>query len=97
MVKAILMKMLTLDVLANPVKFNEVMGQLGQYFTVDEGLTNQVIFSTATSMRVNSGDDIVIQRAPFAARFLHPVGYSYFATLRNKLNWHELPILRRPD
>lgn len=65
-VKAILMKMLTLDVLANPVKFNEVMGQLGQYFTVDEGLTNQVIFSTATSMRVNSGDDIVILQAPIS-------------------------------
>jgi len=65
-VKAILMKMLTFDVLANPVKFNEVMGQLGQYFTVDEGLTNQVIFSTATSMRVNSGDDIVILQAPIS-------------------------------
>ena len=65
-VKAILMKMVTLDVLANPVKFNEVMGQLGQYFTVDEGLTNQVIFSTATSMRVNSGDDIVILQAPIS-------------------------------
>ena len=65
-VKALLMKMLTLDVLANPLKFNEVMGQLGQYFTVDEGLTNQVIFSTATSMRVNSGDDIVILQAPIS-------------------------------
>jgi NAD+ kinase len=42
------------------------------------------------------GDDIVIKRAPFTAHFLHPAGYSYFATLRNKLNWHELPILNRP-
>jgi NAD+ kinase len=42
------------------------------------------------------GDDIVIQKAPFAARFLHPVGFSYFDTLRNKLNWHELPITHDP-
>lgn len=38
------------------------------------------------------GDDIVIKRAPFSARFLHPVGFSYYETLRNKLNWHNLPI-----
>ncbi|MFZ9679194.1 MAG: NAD kinase [Quisquiliibacterium sp.] len=41
------------------------------------------------------GDDILIERAPYRARFLHPSGYSYFATLRTKLNWHELPILSR--
>ena len=65
-VKAILVKMLTLDVLANPVKFNEVMGQFGKHFTVDEGLTNQMIFSTATSMKVRGGDDIVILQAPIS-------------------------------
>jgi NAD+ kinase len=37
------------------------------------------------------GDDIHIERAPFTTRFLHPPGYSYFATLRGKLNWQELP------
>ena len=42
------------------------------------------------------GDDIVVERAPFKAHFLHPAGYSYFATLRSKLNWHELPILSNP-
>src|SRR5690606_7541380 len=40
------------------------------------------------------GDDIIVQRAPFRTRFLHPPEYSYFATLRGKLNWHELPSLR---
>ena len=40
------------------------------------------------------GDDIIVQRAPFMTHFLHPPGYSYFATLRGKLNWHELPSLR---
>jgi NAD+ kinase len=43
------------------------------------------------------GDDIIIQRAPFRCRFLHPPGYTYYATLRGKLNWHELPILRPLD
>jgi NAD+ kinase len=40
------------------------------------------------------GDDISIERAPFTARFLHPPGYSYFANLRSKLNWQELPSWR---
>jgi NAD+ kinase len=40
------------------------------------------------------GDDISIERAPFTARFLHPPGYSYFANLRSKLNWQELPTWR---
>ena len=40
------------------------------------------------------GDDIIVQRAAFTTHFLHPPGYSYFATLRGKLNWHELPHLR---
>jgi NAD+ kinase len=42
------------------------------------------------------GDDILVRRAPFTAHFLHPSGYSYFATLRSKLNWHELPTLSGP-
>ena len=42
------------------------------------------------------GDDIIIERAPFLAHFLHPAGYSHFATLRGKLNWHEMPVLSRP-
>jgi NAD+ kinase len=40
------------------------------------------------------GDDIIVQRAAFTTTFLHPPGYSYFATLRGKLNWHELPHLK---
>jgi NAD+ kinase len=39
-------------------------------------------------------DDLVIlRRSPDSARFLHPPGYSYYATLRSKLNWHEVPGL----
>jgi NAD+ kinase len=35
------------------------------------------------------GDTIRVRRAPHGACFLHPLGYSYFASLRSKLHWHE--------
>lgn len=41
---------------------------------------------------LQAGDTIEVMRAPFTVQFLHPSGYSYFATLRSKLYWHELPI-----
>lgn len=65
-VQAILGKMLSADVLANPAKFNRVVGQLGQFFTVDAGLTNDKIVSTATSMRIGGTSDIVSLQAPVA-------------------------------
>ncbi len=33
-------------------------------------------------------DTVVVRRAPYQARFLHPRGWSYFATLRRKLHWN---------
>ncbi len=35
-----------------------------------------------------AGDAVVVRRAPYQARFLHPQGWSYFATLRRKLHWN---------
>jgi NAD+ kinase len=35
------------------------------------------------------GDIVRMQRSQHKARFLHPRGWSYYATLRNKLHWHE--------
>ena len=35
------------------------------------------------------GDTVRMQRSAHKARFLHPRGWSYYATLRNKLHWHE--------
>ena len=35
------------------------------------------------------GDRIVVRRSEHRVRFLHPRGWSYYATLRNKLHWHE--------
>ncbi|MDO4904617.1 MAG: NAD(+)/NADH kinase [Lautropia sp.] len=37
------------------------------------------------------GDRIILRRSADSSRFLHPPGYSYYATLRTKLNWHEIP------
>jgi len=35
------------------------------------------------------GDRIVVTRSEHHARFLHPRGWSYFDTLRQKLHWNE--------
>jgi NAD+ kinase len=35
------------------------------------------------------GDRVVLRRSAEVARFVHPPGYSYFATLREKLRWSE--------
>jgi NAD+ kinase len=35
------------------------------------------------------GDRLVLKRSPDSVRFVHPPGYSYFAMLREKLNWGE--------
>ncbi|MCZ2104546.1 MAG: NAD kinase [Burkholderiales bacterium] len=35
------------------------------------------------------GDRVVVHRSPHSACFLHPRGWSYYSTLRNKLRWNE--------
>lgn len=35
------------------------------------------------------GDRIYVRRSEYCVRFLHPVGWNYFATLRKKLGWNE--------
>ncbi|MEO8278968.1 MAG: NAD kinase [Ideonella sp.] len=34
------------------------------------------------------GDRVVVRRSPHQVRFLHPLGWSYYATLRRKLHWN---------
>ena len=44
------------------------------------------------------GDRLVLKRSADAVRFVHPPGYRYFATLREKLRWSEvLDKNRDPD
>ncbi|MBI3157287.1 MAG: NAD kinase [Burkholderiales bacterium] len=35
------------------------------------------------------GDQVRVRRSPHQVRFLHPRGWSYYATLRRKLRWYE--------
>jgi NAD+ kinase len=35
------------------------------------------------------GDRIIVRRSEHSVRFLHPLGWSYFDTLRKKLHWNE--------
>ena len=35
------------------------------------------------------GDRILVKRSEHCVRFLHPMGWNYFATLRKKLRWNE--------
>lgn len=48
-------------------------------------------FDMQTWSQLTEGDRIVVRRAAHTIRLLHPVGYSYYATLRQKLNWHRMP------
>jgi len=48
-------------------------------------------FDMQTWSQLAEGDRIIVERAPHTIRFLHPIGYSYYATLRQKLNWNRMP------
>ena len=52
-------------------------------------------FDTQIFANLNVGDCIQISPAPYQARLLHPVGYDYFETLRQKLNWNLVPEQKR--
>jgi NAD+ kinase len=60
---------------------------------VAEGREPRVNCDMQTFADLQVGDVIEVRRADYSARFLHPRGYSYYATLRSKLNWHEMPSL----
>jgi NAD+ kinase len=47
-----------------------------------------VNFDMQSLASLQHGDRIVVRRSPHQVRFLHPRGWSYFATLRRKLHWN---------
>lgn len=57
--------------------------------TVTGGREISVNFDMQSFTRLQRGDRVTIERAPMSIHFMHPVGYSYFATLREKLHWNE--------
>ena len=46
-------------------------------------------FDMQTFTSLLHGDRITVRRAPYKLCLLHPVGWSYFDTLRKKLHWNE--------
>jgi NAD+ kinase len=50
-----------------------------------------VNFDMQTFASLAHGDQIVIERSPNSITFLHPPGWSYYDTLREKLHWNEYP------
>ena len=52
---------------------------------------SSVHFDMQTWSDLKPGDRIVVKRAPHTIRFLHPTGYSFFSTLRRKLDWNRMP------
>jgi NAD+ kinase len=50
-----------------------------------------VNFDMQTFASLQHGDEIVISRSPHTVTFLHPQGWSYYETLREKLHWNEYP------
>lgn len=58
---------------------------------VIEGLDVNVNFDMQSFTALQHQDTIEIIRSKHTVPFLHPVGYSYYATLRRKLHWNETP------
>lgn len=46
-------------------------------------------FDMQSLTSLQHGDRIVVRRSDYRVRFLHPTGWSYFDTLREKLHWNE--------
>ena len=53
------------------------------------GLDAQTYFDGFALAELAPGDRLVLKRSSHVARFVHPPGYKYFATLREKLGWSE--------
>ena len=57
--------------------------------TVVAGRDASANFDMQSIASLLHGDQVRVQRSAHKVRFLHPRGWSYFATLRRKLRWYE--------
>ena len=48
-----------------------------------------VNFDMQSLASLQQGDRIIVKRSEHQVRFLHPRGWTYFDTLRQKLHWNE--------
>ena len=70
------------------------LGGRGDASMVREGAAKadiSVNFDMQTFTSLQHGDQIMISRSPNTITFLHPEGWSYYHTLREKLHWNEYP------
>jgi NAD+ kinase len=51
-----------------------------------------VHFDMQTWSDCQQGDRIDVRRSQDTIRFIHPKGYSFFSTLRQKLGWNHIPL-----
>lgn len=58
---------------------------------IQNGFDVTANFDMQSFTSLSRHDRVHIRRSSHTVTFLHPVGYSYFATLRKKLHWHEFP------
>ena len=52
---------------------------------------SSIHFDMQTWSDLMPGDTVRVRRSPHTIRLLHPEGYSFFSTLRHKLNWNQMP------
>lgn len=50
-------------------------------------------FDMQSFTEIQEGDVIQIKRSEHVLKLVHPLGYNYFATLREKLHWNTSPLL----
>ncbi|MGQ0545234.1 MAG: NAD(+)/NADH kinase [Betaproteobacteria bacterium] len=55
-------------------------------------LDAQAYFDGVAHADLAGGDRLTLKRSADVLRFVHPPGYKYFATLREKLHWSEAPL-----
>lgn len=72
-VKALALKLMRPEVIANPVTFTEVASQVSQYLTVDPDLTADYVRNLALSLKIKGGSDIVVMQAPISGFASDPV------------------------
>lgn len=58
------------------------------------GRDSNVNFDMQSVARLLHGDRIIVKTSEHAITFLHPEGWSYYDTLREKLHWNEYPSVQ---
>jgi NAD+ kinase len=62
--------------------------------SLERALDARAYFDGVAHADMAEGDRLLLRRSADVMRFVHPPGYRYFATLREKLRWSEAPLQR---